>query len=87
MNGPAADAEQHTLAGGDAVGRAVRVSDGVELHYSPRLGVEDKTYRTDPGAGHTLDFEPDRSRYLADMLTWLSARLPSGPSRPTGGGP
>jgi alpha-beta hydrolase superfamily lysophospholipase len=52
-----------------------------------RLGVEDKTYRAYPGAGHTLDFEPDRSRYLADMLGWLSARVSSGSPRSTGGGP
>jgi alpha-beta hydrolase superfamily lysophospholipase len=39
-----------------------------------RLDLEDKTYRAYPGAGHTLDFEPDRSRYLADLLAWLSAR-------------
>jgi alpha-beta hydrolase superfamily lysophospholipase len=52
-----------------------------------RLGVEDKTYRSYPGAGHTLDFEPDRTRYLADMVGWLSARFPSGSSRSTGGGP
>jgi len=39
------------------------------------LGTEDKTYRAYPGAGHTLDFEPDRSRYLADMLAWLSDRV------------
>jgi acylglycerol lipase len=51
-----------------------------------RLGVEDKTYRAYPGAGHTLDFEPDRSRYLADLLGWLSARAGSSPSRPRGGG-
>jgi acylglycerol lipase len=51
-----------------------------------RLGVEDKTYVAYPGAGHTLDFEPDRSRYLADMLAWLSDRLPSGSPRSTGGG-
>jgi acylglycerol lipase len=43
-----------------------------------RLDLQDKTYRSYPGAGHTLDFEPDRSRYLADMLTWLSTRIPSG---------
>jgi acylglycerol lipase len=43
-----------------------------------RLGVEDKTYVAYPGAGHTLDFEPDRTRYLADMLAWLSDRLPAG---------
>lgn len=52
-----------------------------------RLGVEDKTYVAYPGAGHTLDFEPDRTRYLADMLNWLSDRLPSGSHRPTGGDP
>jgi acylglycerol lipase len=52
-----------------------------------RLGVEDKTYVAYPGAGHTLDFEPDRSRYLADMLAWLSDRLPSGSPGPAGGDP
>jgi alpha-beta hydrolase superfamily lysophospholipase len=56
-------------------------------HWFSRLGVEDKTYRSYPGAGHTLDFEPDRNRYLADLVGWLSARVPSGSSRPTGGGP
>jgi alpha-beta hydrolase superfamily lysophospholipase len=56
-------------------------------HWFSRLGVEDKTYRAYPGAGHTLDFEPDRRRYLADMVGWLSARVPSGSSRSTGGGP
>jgi alpha-beta hydrolase superfamily lysophospholipase len=45
-----------------------------------RLGVGDKTYRSYPGAGHTLDFEPDRAQYLADLLAWLSARAGSGPS-------
>jgi alpha-beta hydrolase superfamily lysophospholipase len=33
MTGPTADAERETLGGGDAVSRAVRASDGVELHY------------------------------------------------------
>jgi len=50
-----------------------------------RLAVEDKTYVAYPGAGHTLDFEPDRTRYLADMLAWLSDRIPSGSAGPTGG--
>ena len=49
-----------------------------------RLGVEDKTYVAYPGAGHTLDFEPDRTPYLTDMLAWLSDRLPSGSPGPTG---
>ena len=43
-----------------------------------RLGVHDKTYGAYPGAGHTLDFEPDRTGYLADMLAWLWARVPPG---------
>jgi acylglycerol lipase len=52
-----------------------------------RLDVEGKTYVAYPGAGHTLDFEPDRGRYLADLLAWLSDRLPSGSPGPTGGAP
>jgi alpha-beta hydrolase superfamily lysophospholipase len=47
------------------------------------LDVEDKTYQAYPGAGHTLDFEPDRTRYLADMLEWLAVRAAS--ARPAGG--
>jgi acylglycerol lipase len=50
-----------------------------------RLGVKDKTYRSYPGAGHTLDFEPDRTRYLADMLGWLSARASGESTRRAGG--
>jgi alpha-beta hydrolase superfamily lysophospholipase len=40
-----------------------------------RLGAEDTTYRAYQGAGHTLDFEPDRSAYLDDMLAWLSTTV------------
>jgi alpha-beta hydrolase superfamily lysophospholipase len=40
-----------------------------------RLGAEGNTYRAYPGAGHTLDFEPDRSAYLGDMLAWLSTTV------------
>jgi acylglycerol lipase len=52
-----------------------------------RLGVQDKTYRAYPGVGHGLDFAPDRAEYLADLLGWLSARVPPESPRPTGGGP
>jgi alpha-beta hydrolase superfamily lysophospholipase len=43
------------------------------------LSVADKTYQAYPGAGHTLDFEPDpvRGRYVADLLRWLSAHAVS----------
>jgi acylglycerol lipase len=44
-----------------------------------RLGGELTTYRAYPGAGHTLDFEPDRTQYLDDMLAWLSAAVRPGP--------
>jgi acylglycerol lipase len=50
-----------------------------------RLGVEDKAYQAYAGAGHTLDFEPDRTRYVADMLDWLAARAAPGSPRPAGG--
>ena len=50
-----------------------------------RLDLEDKTYRAYPGAGHTLDFEPDRRRYVADMVEWLAVRAASGSPRATGG--
>jgi acylglycerol lipase len=50
-----------------------------------QLPVEDKTYRAYPGAGHTLDFEPDRGPYLNDMLTWLTARVSPRSTHPTGG--
>jgi acylglycerol lipase len=43
------------------------------------LGGDHNTYRAYPGAGHTLDFEPDRSRYLDDMLSWLSSMVHPGP--------
>ncbi len=49
------------------------------------LGTGDKTYQAYAGAGHTLDFEPDRTGYVADMLEWLAVRAASGSPRPTGG--
>jgi acylglycerol lipase len=38
------------------------------------LRTADKTYTRYPSAGHTLDFEPDRAGYVADILGWLRAR-------------
>jgi len=43
------------------------------------LGGQHSSYRAYPGAGHTLDFEPDRTRYLDDLLGWLSAAVRPGP--------
>ena len=42
------------------------------------LGGQHSSYRAYPGAGHTLDFEPDRTRYLDDLLAWLSATVRPG---------
>jgi lysophospholipase len=50
-----------------------------------QLSVADKTYLAYSGAGHTLDFEPDRTQYLADMLGWLSTQVASRSPHPTGG--
>jgi acylglycerol lipase len=44
-----------------------------------QLGGELTTYRAYPDAGHTLDFEPDRTQYLDDMLAWLSTTVRPGP--------
>ena len=45
------------------------------------LGGQRSSYRAYPGAGHTLDFEPDRTRYLEDLLAWLSATVRPAPRR------
>ena len=47
------------------------------------LRTADKTYTGYPSAGHTLDFEPDRAGYVADILGWLRTRA----IRPTARGP
>jgi alpha-beta hydrolase superfamily lysophospholipase len=39
-----------------------------------RLVSSSTTYRTYPGAGHTLDFERDRGAYLDDLRSWLCRR-------------
>ena len=46
-------------------------------------GSVDKTCHIYPGARHTLDFEPDPSRYRADLIEWIVARATSpAPVRP-----
>jgi alpha-beta hydrolase superfamily lysophospholipase len=39
-----------------------------------RLRIDDKTYFGYPGASHTLEFEPNRTGYVADIAEWLLAR-------------
>jgi alpha-beta hydrolase superfamily lysophospholipase len=43
-------------------------------HWFMELHTADKTYTAYQSAGHTLDFEPDRARYVADILGWLRPR-------------
>jgi alpha-beta hydrolase superfamily lysophospholipase len=52
-----------------------------------RLRIDDKTYLGYPGGSHTLEFEADRARYVADISAWLLARSPvqSRKPRPTKG--
>jgi alpha-beta hydrolase superfamily lysophospholipase len=45
-----------------------------------RLRDEDKTYVGYPGAGHTLEFESDRTRYVGDLAGWMLDRSSSRPS-------
>jgi hypothetical protein len=60
---------------------------GIASHrgWFASLDPEDRTYQAYAGAGHTLDFEPDRSRYLTDMLEWLAVRAASASPRATRG--
>jgi alpha-beta hydrolase superfamily lysophospholipase len=48
-------------------------------HWFDGLDLDDKTYIGYPGSGHTLDFGPARVHYVADMVPWMSARVPSRP--------
>ncbi|MCC6176384.1 MAG: alpha/beta fold hydrolase [Chloroflexi bacterium] len=42
-----------------------------------RIGSADRAMVVYPGAGHTLDFEPDPAPYRADLLAWMLAHLSS----------
>ncbi len=42
-----------------------------------RLGSRDTSIIEYPEAHHTLEFEPDPSRYALDLIDWLGRVLPS----------
>ena len=69
----AAEATSATRRSADATGRVI-VAAFTEFGLD-RLAGDRHTYRAYPGAGHTLDFEPDRAPYLNDLLGWLSAMV------------
>jgi alpha-beta hydrolase superfamily lysophospholipase len=57
------------LAGRDRI-----VDNRRTLGFFDRITVADKTCHEYPDAGHTLEFEPDPSRYLDDLSSWLAQR-------------
>jgi alpha-beta hydrolase superfamily lysophospholipase len=54
------------LAGQDRI-----VNNARTLEYFRRLASADKRVIEYPEAHHTLEFEPDRSRYAHDLIAWL----------------
>jgi alpha-beta hydrolase superfamily lysophospholipase len=53
------------LAGHDPITDNARVR-----HYAERIGHPDRRIIEYPGAGHTLEFEPDPSAYFRDLTEW-----------------
>jgi alpha-beta hydrolase superfamily lysophospholipase len=46
--------------------------------FVERCAAKDKTVIEYPGAHHTLEFEPDPSAFVGDMVRWLEARVAAG---------
>ena len=60
------------LAGADRI-----VDNARTLAYFKSLASADRTVIEYPEAHHTLEFEPDPSRYAADLIGWLGERMPA----------
>ena len=58
------------LAEHDRIIRNAKTRDFME-----RLAAKDKTIIEYPGAHHTLEFEPEPERFIADMHDWLEKHL------------
>jgi acylglycerol lipase len=67
------------LAGQDRI-----VDNARTLAYARRLATRDLQVIEYPEGHHTLEFEPDPSRYARDLAAWLDRRTPAG--RPVSGG-
>jgi hypothetical protein len=84
MTGPAADTEREMLGGGDAVSRAIRASDGVELHHLRWCSGRAPPWAVAPTARLAILLTPElytgNPRYLdairADRLRLPKATLP-----------
>lgn len=52
-------------------GRDVIVHNDAMARFLGQLGTTDQTLITYPNAAHTLEFEPDTSKYFADLREWV----------------
>lgn len=57
-----------TLAGHDSI-----IDNEETRRYFNRIASQQKTLIDYPHAAHTLEFEPDRERFVDDMLEWLNS--------------
>lgn len=60
------------LAGGDEI-----VDNEAVERFFQGVAATDRTVVTYPEARHTLEFEPGREQYVADLINWLQERSPS----------
>jgi acylglycerol lipase len=58
------------LAGQDRI-----VDNARTLEYFDRIAAREKTLISYPEAHHTLEFEPDPSRYADDLIRWLGGKI------------
>ncbi len=56
------------------------------LAYVGRFDTIDKEVLIYPGAHHTLEFEPDPERFIADLRGWIEGHLSAGRQAASGGG-
>lgn len=63
------------LAGGDRI-----IDNPATRRYAMRIASHDRREILYPNAAHTLEFEDDRDRFVADLISWLSGVMPPGRS-------
>jgi alpha-beta hydrolase superfamily lysophospholipase len=68
------------LAGQDRI-----VDNGRTLDYFQKLASADRQVIEYPEGHHTLEFEPDPSRYALDLVAWLDRHLADSHQRPESG--
>ena len=65
------------LAGQDRI-----IDNAGTLDYFGKLGSSDRQVIEYHEGHHTLEFEPDPSRYALDLVAWLDRHTACGPGRP-----